>query len=60
MAQQVDMLRPKQVILSHHDDWLPGLSVPTDIEPIRAEIEQTVPGTELREIGYVESNVIFG
>ncbi|WP_395153607.1 MBL fold metallo-hydrolase [Ilumatobacter sp.] len=60
MAQQVDMLRPKQVILSHHDDWLPGFSVPTDIEPIRAEIEQTVPGTELREIGYVESNVIFG
>jgi hypothetical protein len=53
------MLRPKQVILSHHDDWLPGFSVPTNIEPIRAEIERAVPGTELREIGYVESNVIF-
>ena len=59
VAQQVDMLRPSQVILSHHDDWLPGFSVPTDIGPIRAEVERTVPGTELREIGYADGSPLF-
>lgn len=59
VASQVDLLRPKQVILSHHDDWLPGFSVPTDIEPIRSEIDRVVPGTVLREIGYVDASPLF-
>lgn len=59
MAGQVELLGPKQVILSHHDDWLPGFSVPTEIGPIRREIERTVPGTELREIGYVDASALF-
>jgi L-ascorbate metabolism protein UlaG (beta-lactamase superfamily) len=59
VARQVDMLRPRTVILGHHDDWLPGFSVPTDITPIREEMARVAPAVELREIGYLDSNPIF-
>ena len=59
VAKQVDMLRPRRVILGHHDDWLPGFSIPTDVDPIRDEIGRVTPGVELVEIGYLEGNRIF-
>jgi len=59
VAKQVDMLRPRRVILGHHDDWLPGFSIPTDVGPIRDEIDRVTPGVELVEIGYLEGNRIF-
>lgn len=59
VGRQVDMLRPRRVILSHHDDWLPGFSVPTDVGPIAAEIERVAPGVQLMELGYVGGERIF-
>ncbi len=59
VARQVDMLRPRTVILSHHDDWLPGFSIPTDTTTIREEMARVTPGVELREIGYLDGNRIF-
>jgi L-ascorbate metabolism protein UlaG (beta-lactamase superfamily) len=59
VARQVDMLRPRTVILSHHDDWLPGFSVPTDTSSIAEEMRRVAPGVELREIGYVDGTTIF-
>ena len=59
VARQVDMLRPRTVILGHHDDWLPGFSIPTDTTPIREEMARVTPGVELREIGYLDGNRIF-
>jgi L-ascorbate metabolism protein UlaG (beta-lactamase superfamily) len=59
VARQVAAVRPKQVILSHHDDWLPGFSVATDMGPIRAAIAQAAPDTELLELGYLEGTTIF-
>jgi hypothetical protein len=56
---QADMLRPRKVVLSHHDDWLPGFSVPTDVAPIRDELARVVPTTELLEIGYLAGTPIF-
>ena len=53
------MLRPRKVVLSHHDDWLPGFSVPTDVAPIRDELARVVPTTELLEIGYLDGTPIF-
>ena len=29
-------VRPRRLLLSHHDDWLPGFSVATDMAPLRA------------------------
>ena len=59
VARQTDLLRPKRVILSHHDNWLPGFSVATDVTPIREELERVVPGTDLLEMGYLEGVEIF-
>ncbi|MDG2232824.1 MAG: hypothetical protein P8L16_03300, partial [Ilumatobacter sp.] len=59
VARQADMLRPRKVVLSHHDDWLPGFSVPTDVAPIREELARVVPTTELLEIGYLAGTPIF-
>jgi len=60
VARQADMLRPRRVILSHHDDWLPGFSVPTDTSSIAEEMRRVAPGVELREIGYLDGTPIFG
>ncbi len=59
VARQADLLRPRRVILDHHDDWLPGFSVPTRIAPIREAMARSVPRTELVELGYLSSYSLF-
>jgi L-ascorbate metabolism protein UlaG (beta-lactamase superfamily) len=59
VARQVELLEPRTVVLSHHDDWLPGFSVDTDVAPIRAEMARTAPGTRLIELGYLDGTRIF-
>lgn len=59
MARQADLLRPRRVILSHHDDWLPGFSVPTRIAPIREALGRRVPRTELAELSYLSDYPLF-
>ncbi len=59
VARQADLLRPRRVVLSHHDDWLPGFSHAIDTAPIRAELARMAPRTELLEMGYVEGVPIF-
>ena len=59
VARQADLLRPRRVILDHHDDWLPGFSVPTRIVPIREAMARSVPRTELVELGYLSSYPLF-
>jgi L-ascorbate metabolism protein UlaG (beta-lactamase superfamily) len=60
VASQVALLRPSSVILSHHDNWLPGFSVPTDVDPIRAAIAAVAPDTALVELDYVSPVELFG
>jgi L-ascorbate metabolism protein UlaG (beta-lactamase superfamily) len=59
VARQADLLRPRRVVLSHHDDWLPGFSRAIDVVPIRTEIARSVPRTELIEMGYMKAYPIF-
>jgi L-ascorbate metabolism protein UlaG (beta-lactamase superfamily) len=59
VAQQAWLLRPRRVVLSHHDDWLPGFSVATDTSPIRTEIERRLPRCELAEVGYLDGYEVF-
>ena len=59
VARQVDLVRPGRVVLSHHDDWLPGFSVATDLAPIRQALASTVPEVELVELGYVDGTEIL-
>lgn len=59
VAAQAAMLDPRRVVLGHHDDWLPGFSVPTDLAPIRAAFAAQAPGCELLEPGYLAATPIF-
>jgi L-ascorbate metabolism protein UlaG (beta-lactamase superfamily) len=59
VARQADLLRPRRVILDHHDNWLPGFSVPIRIAPIREAMARSVPRTELVELGYLSSFPLF-
>jgi L-ascorbate metabolism protein UlaG (beta-lactamase superfamily) len=59
VARQADLLRPRRLVLCHHDDWLPGFSIDTDTKPIRAELERVVPATELVELGYLDATAIL-
>jgi L-ascorbate metabolism protein UlaG (beta-lactamase superfamily) len=59
IGREVDLLRPRRVVLSHHDNWLPGFSRAIDVTPIREEINRRSPKTWLIEMGYIEAYPIF-
>lgn len=59
VGRQADLLRPSRVVLTHHDNWMPGFSAPTDVAPIREELERVTPRTELLELGYLDSTQIL-
>jgi hypothetical protein len=59
VAGEIKLLQPQRVILGHHDDWLPGLTVPTNTAPIRAAVADVAPETELVEMGYRSGYPVF-
>lgn len=59
VARQADLLRPGKIVLSHHDNWLPGFSQTVNIAPIRTELERRVPRTQLIEMGYLAAYPAF-
>jgi L-ascorbate metabolism protein UlaG (beta-lactamase superfamily) len=59
VAREVGLLQPRRVVLSHHDNWLPGFSVDTDVRPIRDELARAAPGTELIGLGYIDGTRIL-
>lgn len=59
VADEARLLGARRVVLGHHDDWLPGFSVDTDMAPIRAAFAERAPGIELVEPGYLVATPIF-
>jgi L-ascorbate metabolism protein UlaG (beta-lactamase superfamily) len=59
VAREVDLLRPRRVILGHHDNWLPGFSIPVKVAPIREAIARRVPRTQLVELDYLSAYRLF-
>jgi L-ascorbate metabolism protein UlaG (beta-lactamase superfamily) len=59
VAREVELLRPRRVVLSHHDNWLPGFSVDTDVGPIRDEVARAAPAAELIDLGYLDGTQIL-
>jgi L-ascorbate metabolism protein UlaG (beta-lactamase superfamily) len=59
VAREVALLAPSRVVLCHHDDWLPGFSIDTNVTPIRDELARVAPGTRLVELGYLDGTVIL-
>lgn len=59
VAAQVATLQPRRVLFCHHDDWLPGFSIPTDTTSIRTAISRAAPAVEMLEPGYLGGTAIF-
>lgn len=59
LAAEVELLRPGTVVLCHHDDWMPPLTKPLDVAPIRHALEQRTPAARLLEMGYLEGRSIL-
>ena len=59
VAEQASWMQPRVVVPCHHDDWLPGLSRPTDTEPIRRELARQAPSTRLVDLSYANPYPIF-
>lgn len=60
VGRESDLLRPKSILLGHHDNWNPPVTSPTDMQPIRSELARQAPRVELVEMGYLESYPILG
>jgi L-ascorbate metabolism protein UlaG (beta-lactamase superfamily) len=60
VGRQAELLRPQRLLLSHHDDWLPGFSIATDTGPIGRAGANRAPATEFVEIGYTSGYPLFG
>jgi hypothetical protein len=54
VVDQVELIRPLTLLLCHHDDWLPGFSIATDVTAIRKELARRAPGVRLLEPSYLE------
>jgi L-ascorbate metabolism protein UlaG (beta-lactamase superfamily) len=59
LASEVELLRPGTVILCHHDDWMPPLTKPIDVAPIRHALAERTPAARLVEMGYLEGRAIL-
>jgi L-ascorbate metabolism protein UlaG (beta-lactamase superfamily) len=59
VARQADLLRPRRLVLCHHDNWLPGFSIDTDVKPIREELARVVPNVEMLELGYLDATEVL-
>ena len=63
VGRMAGMLRPRQMFLGHHDDWMPPLthdmSDEESLMPVRKEMELVVPRTELISVGYLEGTKLF-
>ena len=60
VAREADLLRPRRIVLGHHDDWNPPVTSPTDMEPIEHELSRQVPSVELVQMDYLEGYPILG
>lgn len=59
IADEVEMLRPRKIALCHHDNWMPPLTAPTDVDPITHALAQRAPGVELIEMPYLGGYQVF-
>jgi L-ascorbate metabolism protein UlaG (beta-lactamase superfamily) len=58
-----ELLRPKQMILGHHDAWMPpmtrDMSDGASLEPVRQELRGMAPRTELVTLGFSEGRRVL-
>ncbi len=60
VAREVDLMRPRRIVLGHHDDWNPPVTGPTDLESIKRELALEAPSVELVNTDYLDGLPILG
>ena len=60
VGREAALMRPRRIVLGHHDNWLPGFGAATDLAPFRAELARFTPGVALDELGYLDGHQLFG
>ncbi len=57
IAREVDLLRPKRVLISHHDSYAVGVEnrLERTVEPVREELSRQSPRVEFVNLPYLES-----
>ena len=59
ITMEAKLLGARQVFVGHYDDWMPPVTNPDfDMAPVRAELEDVIPGIELSEPGYLAGTTI--
>ena len=61
VAREAELLRPRTIILNHHDNWMPPVTREggTDVSSIREELARVVPHTTLLEPTYMEATPLL-
>ncbi|MBN4064542.1 MBL fold metallo-hydrolase [Dehalococcoides mccartyi] len=61
IAGVVTTVKPKRIVLGHHDNWAGSLTAPDlmDVTPIRDAIAIVSPATEVIEAGYVDGMTLL-
>jgi L-ascorbate metabolism protein UlaG (beta-lactamase superfamily) len=54
IAMEAKLLGARTVVLGHHDDWMPPVTMAFDTAPVRAGLAKEVPGATLLEPRYLE------
>jgi L-ascorbate metabolism protein UlaG (beta-lactamase superfamily) len=60
VGREAALMRPRRIVLGHHDNWLPGFGAATDVAPFREELARFTPGVALDELGYLDGHQLFG
>ena len=59
VGRQAALVGAPRLVLCHHDNWLPGFSTETDVDPIRHELGRAAPGVKLLELDYLDGTQIL-
>jgi len=59
VADEAEILGARRVVLSHHDNWLPGFASIPDVATIRQALRARSPGVDLVDVGYLSGTEIF-
>lgn len=59
VADEAARLGVDRVVLSHHDDWLPGFAGAPDVEPIRRALAELERPVELIDLEYLDATPLF-
>jgi L-ascorbate metabolism protein UlaG (beta-lactamase superfamily) len=59
IGDQVERLRPRQVVYCHHDNWMPPMTRDTDVGPITAHLKERHSRVDVLDLPYTEARPIL-